>query len=91
MANRMPDDPDFIADALAQLHAAGWSIGETAFVDVECGGIIHVVIGTNGENQIRAEGETAAEAWCRELGQAAEVGMLARSPRPERGDGPRGE
>jgi hypothetical protein len=76
MTNRIPGDPGFLANALAQLHAAGWSIGETAFVDLERGGIVHVIIGTNGENQIRAEGETAAEAWYRALGQAAEVGML---------------
>jgi hypothetical protein len=62
MTNHIPDDPDFIADALAQLHAAGWSIGETAFVDLERGGIVHVVIGANGENLIGAEGKTAAEA-----------------------------
>jgi hypothetical protein len=29
----MPDDPDFIADHLTQLHSAGWSIGEAAFYD----------------------------------------------------------
>jgi hypothetical protein len=54
----MLDPGDDIADALGQLHAAGWSIGDTAFYDVERGGIAHVVIGSNGENQIRAEGET---------------------------------
>jgi hypothetical protein len=57
-------------------------IGETAFFDVERV-VVHVVTGTNGENQILAEGKTAAEAWCRALGQAAEVGMLAGRPRPE--------
>jgi hypothetical protein len=81
MANRMPDDPDFIAAALARLHSAGWSIGAAAFFDLELGGIVHVVLGSNGENRIRAERETAAEAWCRALGQAAEVGMLAGRPR----------
>ena len=34
------------------------------------------VIGTNSENQIRAEGATGSEAWRRALDQAAEVGML---------------
>jgi hypothetical protein len=82
MTNHKPDNPDIIADALAQLHASGWSIGETTFIDVERGGIVRVVTGSNGENQIRAEGETAAEAWYRALGQAAEVGMLEGWPKP---------
>jgi hypothetical protein len=77
----MYDQTDDIADALAQLHSKCWSIGDTAFVDVEGGGIVHVVIGSNGENQIQAEGKTAAEAWRNALGQAAAVGMLLRGPR----------
>ena len=61
----MHDQDDDIADALERLHAAGWSIGDTAFFDVERVSIVHVVIGSNGEDQIRAEGETTAEAWRR--------------------------
>ncbi len=78
----MHDQGDDIADALERLHAAGWSIGDTAFFDVERGGIVHVVIGSNGENQIRAEGKTVAEAWRRALDQAGAVGMLPGGPRP---------
>jgi hypothetical protein len=48
------------------------------------GGIIQVVIGSNGANQIRAEGATGSEAWRRALDQAAEVGMLPGRPRPAR-------
>jgi hypothetical protein len=48
------DQGDDIADALDQLHAGGWSVGDTAFHDVENGGPVWVVTGTNGENQIRA-------------------------------------
>jgi hypothetical protein len=30
----MHDQDDDIADALGQFHAAGWSIGDTAFFDI---------------------------------------------------------
>jgi hypothetical protein len=49
----MRDRRDDIADALGQLHASDWSIGDAAFFDVERGSITHV-IGSSGENQIRA-------------------------------------
>ena len=78
----MHDPGDDIADALGQLHAAGWSIGDTAFRDVERGGVVRVVNGSNGENPIRAEGKTTAEAWRRALDQAGAVGMLPGGPRP---------
>jgi hypothetical protein len=42
-------------------------VGDTAFHDVEDGGQVWVVIGTNGENRIRAEGATGSEAWRRAL------------------------
>ncbi len=45
---------DDIADALGYFQAAGCSIGDTTFLDVERGGITPVVIGSNGEDQIRA-------------------------------------
>jgi hypothetical protein len=48
-------------------------VGDTAFHDVEDGGQVWVVIGTNGENQIRAEGPTRVEAWRRALDHAAAV------------------
>ena len=46
----------------ARLHAAGWSIGDAVFHDVEHGAIVQVVIGGNGENPFRAEMEAAAAA-----------------------------
>jgi hypothetical protein len=79
----MYDQSDEIAAALDRLHAGGWSVGDTAFY-VAGGGLVHVVIGSNGENQIRAEGATCREAWRRALDQAAEVGMLPGRPRPAR-------
>jgi hypothetical protein len=71
-----------IADVLGQLHADGWNVGDTAFFDVEDGGPVWVVAGTNGENMIRAEGATSAESWRRARpgrgGRDAQV-----EPRPE--------
>jgi hypothetical protein len=64
-------------------HTAGWSIGDTASWDVERGGrgIVHVVLGSDGENAIRAEGKSTAEAWRSALSQAAAVGTLPEWPR----------
>jgi hypothetical protein len=59
------DQVDEIADVLDQLHAGGWNVGDTAFFDVEDGGPVWVVTGTNGENMIRAEGATCVEAGAR--------------------------
>jgi hypothetical protein len=78
------DQGDDIAAALDRLHAGGCSIGDTAFF-VEVGGLVHVVTGTNGENMIRAEGATCAEAWRRALDRAAAVGILPGRPRPAMG------
>jgi hypothetical protein len=66
-------DGDPIAECLAALHRAGWSIGEAAFA-TETGGQVWVVSGSNGENLIRAEGATTAGAWRSAAGRA-------RSPR----------
>ena len=41
-------------------------------------GLVWVVSGSNGENRIRAEGATAAEAWQRAEEQARALGMLGR-------------
>lgn len=70
---------------LDQLHAGGWNVGDTAFFDVEDGGQVWVVTGTNGENRIRAEGATRRAAWRRALDQAPVVGMLPGGPGPVRG------
>ena len=69
------DQYDDLADAIDRLRAVGWSVGVTAFFDVEDGGQVWVVTGTNGENRIRAEGATCAKAWRRVLDQAAVVEM----------------
>jgi hypothetical protein len=76
----MPSDayanPDArsVAHALDRLKRAGWSIGD-AEVDGP-GARCWMVSGVNGENLIRAEGRTEAEAWGRAVDQAREVGML---------------
>jgi hypothetical protein len=56
------DHHDDVDQALTLLHAAGWCIGDTAFV-TETGSLVWLVSGRNGENVIRAEGPTQAEAW----------------------------
>jgi hypothetical protein len=43
-----------------------------------------LVLGSNGENLIRAVGATQAEAWRLASEQAAAVGMLAPPPVPMR-------
>jgi hypothetical protein len=80
----MHDQNNDIAAALDRLHAGGWSIGDTAFHDIEHGRVVWVISGTNGENQIRAEGATRPKAWRRALDQAAAVSMLPGRPRPAR-------
>jgi hypothetical protein len=75
-------------ESLDRLNRSGWCVGETGF-HVPGVGLAWLVVGTNGENKIRAEGRTASEAWHRALEQAAAVGMLADWPRPETGQGVR--
>lgn len=59
-----------VDDSFARLHAAGWSIGD---VGTSTGWL---VTGTNGENMIRAVGQTQAEAWYHAGQQAESLGML---------------
>ena len=75
----MPTYPS-VDESRDRLHHAGWSIGEAG------GAAVWIVTGTNGENMIRAEGCSQAEAWWRACEQAAVVGMLA----PARPTGPQG-
>ena len=60
-----------VDESFARLHRAGWSIGETG------GAGVWLVIGTNGENKICAEGRSQAETWYRATLQAVAVRMLA--------------
>ncbi|HMB08745.1 MAG TPA: hypothetical protein VKP69_34080, partial [Isosphaeraceae bacterium] len=79
----MQDQGDKIATALDRLHAGGWSVGDPAFY-VAGGGLVHVVIGSNGENQIRAEGATCREAWRRALdSRASDARPMSESMRPD--------
>ena len=59
--------------AATALHA-GDEASATPHPTSRAAGIVHVVIGSNGENRIRAEGVMCCEAWRRALDQAAEVG-----------------
>jgi hypothetical protein len=66
-----------VDDCRNRLHRAGWSVGEVA------SGTRWLINGANGENVLRAEGKTQAEAWHRACEQAAAVGMLAAWFEPE--------
>jgi hypothetical protein len=68
-------NPEAMADALDQLHRAGWSIGSAGFA-ISAGGLVWVVSGHNGENAIRAEGLTEGQAWRGAREQARTLGML---------------
>ena len=58
-------------ESFLRLHAAGWSIGDAAYVERGDGvRLVWLVTGTNGENRIRAEGPTRDEAWREAVGQA---------------------
>jgi hypothetical protein len=69
------DDHNDIDQDPKQLHAAGWCVGDTAFV-TEASTLIWLVSGRNGENVIRAEGLTQAAAWRAACDQARAAGML---------------
>ena len=71
------DQPRDSDEALARLHRAGWSIGDVAFHD-GAGRLLWIVSGSNGENLIRAEGATRADAWIHAVEQARTTGMLGR-------------
>jgi hypothetical protein len=68
-------------ESLHRLHRSGWSCGEAAFTG-SSGRTVWQVDGSNGENRLRVEGATPAEAWWRAVEAAAAAGMLADWPRP---------
>ena len=57
-AGPMPVDLPNSDESYLRLHAAGWSIGDTAYLE-RCE-LVWLVTGTNGENVIRAEEPTRA-------------------------------
>jgi hypothetical protein len=71
-------------ESLHRLRRSGWSTGEAGFTG-SSGRTVIQVDGRQGENQIRVEGSTPAEAWHRAVEAAAACGMLADWPRPARG------
>ena len=64
-----------VDESLDRLRRAGWSVGDSAF-GPECA-LVWLVTGNNGENVVKAEGRSRAEAYGRACVQAREVGMLA--------------
>jgi hypothetical protein len=69
-----PGAGDEIGDATDALRRAGWSVGDAAFTGP--GGLVWLVSGHNGENLIRAEEPTRADAWRAAVEQARSPGML---------------
>ena len=72
---KVMDDHDDVDQALKLIHAAGWSVGDTAFL-TEVGVLVWLVSGRNGENVIRAEEPAQAAAWRAACDQARAVGMI---------------
>jgi hypothetical protein len=60
--------------AFDTLHAAGWSIGDTA---TESG---WVVSGQRGEEEIMASGRTKSEAWAAAVEQAEAMPAIILKP-----------
>jgi hypothetical protein len=79
------DDDDLVGDRIDALRRAGWSVGDAAFTGP--GGLGWLVTGHNGENLIRAEGPTRADAWREAVEQARAVGMLGDWREPSAGGG----
>src|SRR6202035_4582523 len=72
-----PTNPS-VDESLDRLRRAGWSVGDAAFGPDDA--LTWLVTGNNGENVLKAEGRTRAEAYWRACVQAREVGMLAPPP-----------
>ena len=64
-----------VEESLAPLHRSGWTIEDCAVLDMSKG-VVWIVTGRNGKNQIRTEGPTARWAWWYAIGHARELGML---------------
>jgi hypothetical protein len=63
-------------ESLDRLHRAGWSVTCTRF-EIAIG-LVWIVSGHNGENQVLTAASTPNEAWWQACVQARSVGMLAR-------------
>jgi hypothetical protein len=62
-------------DCFEALHRAGWSLGEVA-LKLPDGRHVWYVNGTRGENVIRAQHPTQADAWRDAVDQARTMGAL---------------
>jgi len=79
----MPDHTEYppTEESLHRLRRSVWSTGEAGFTG-SSGRTVWQVDSANGENRIRVEGATPAEAWWRACKAAAACGILDRWPRP---------
>src|SRR5262249_29977061 len=69
----MPTYPT-VDESFAQLHAAGGSVGEVAVFTPD--GRRWLVDGSNGENSLRAESGSQAQAWAAERARALVAGEI---------------
>jgi hypothetical protein len=76
--------PTAVDQRCDRLRRSGWSFGWCS-VAGPGGGERFLLDGTNGENALRTEGATLAEALRLACGQARAVGMLAPAAERERG------
>src|SRR5437879_5109133 len=74
-------EPDDEA-AYRALHAAGWSVGDCRLVDLAIGGLVWVVSGHRGEDQVRADagGRLAGGGAAGGIGRAEAVGGAGAWP-----------
>jgi hypothetical protein len=67
-------------DYFHRLDHSGWSCGEAGFTG-RSGRTVWQVDGSNGDNKLRVEGATPAEAWHPAIETAAACGMLRERPK----------
>ena len=68
-------------ESLCRLHSAGWTVNCTKFESG--GGLIWIVSGYNGENQVLTASHSRDRAWYEACLQARSVAMLGRFPIPK--------
>lgn len=69
--------------AYSLLHAAGWSIDETAYTDTNSGRLVWLVYGHRGVQQVVAKAGSQSAAWNEAARLAAEIDVEAEQPLPQ--------
>ena len=77
----MHDDPNPVDEAYEALHAAGWSVGDSA-LHTTSGVLRWLVVCTKGDRRIEGRGATRAEDWRSALYQAESPGVRPNGAGP---------